>query len=304
MQTILGANGQIAMELARELHRNYTSELRLVSRTPRKVNDTDSLVPANLLDAKQTAEAVKGSSVVYFTAGLPPDAHLWEAQFPVMLKNALDASRAAGAKFAYFDNTYMYPQDARLQTEATPFAPVGRKGRVRAAMASMVLDEMAREDAEYDRAMTAVQSAMDKERESLTERRRALDQRDAEINRAINLNIRPMDDLSLYGVAERWTTPLVTFAHGAGDCEDYAIAKYAALRQIGIAEEDLRLVVVYDKQAQEHHAVAAVRHAGRWLVLDNRTLAVQEDADIAHFTPMFTLDSQGVKRLAAAPRTG
>ena len=144
MQTILGANGQIAMELARELHRNYTSELRLVSRTPRKVNDTDSLVPANLLDAKQTAEAVKGSSVVYFTAGLPPDTQLWATQFPVMLKNALDASRAAGAKFAYFDNTYMYPQDARLQTEATPFAPVGRKGRVRAAMASMVLDEMAR----------------------------------------------------------------------------------------------------------------------------------------------------------------
>ncbi|WP_104657628.1 SDR family oxidoreductase [Ralstonia insidiosa] len=144
MQTILGANGQIAMELARELHRNYTSELRLVSRTPRKVNDTDNLVPANLLDAKQTAEAVKGSSVVYFTAGLPPDTQLWETQFPVMLKNALDASRAAGARFAYFDNTYMYPQDARLQTEATPFAPVGRKGRVRAAMASMVLDEMAR----------------------------------------------------------------------------------------------------------------------------------------------------------------
>jgi hypothetical protein len=48
-----------------------------------------------------------------------------------MLKNALDACRAAGAKFAYFDNTYMYPQDARLQTEDTPFAPVGRKGRVR-----------------------------------------------------------------------------------------------------------------------------------------------------------------------------
>ncbi|CAJ0821537.1 SDR family oxidoreductase [Ralstonia flaminis] len=144
MQTILGANGQIAMELARELHRNYTGEVRLVSRNPRKVNDTDTLVPANLLDAKQTAEAVKGSSVVYFTAGLPPDTQLWEAQFPVMLKNALDASRAAGARFAYFDNTYMYPQDARLQTEATPFAPVGRKGRVRAAMASMVLEEMAR----------------------------------------------------------------------------------------------------------------------------------------------------------------
>lgn len=146
MQTILGANGQIAVELARDLRRSHTDGIRLVSRTPRKVNDTDTLVSANLLDARQTAEAVQGSSVVYFTAGLPPDTALWEAQFPTMLKNALDASRAAGARFAYFDNTYMYPQDARLQTEDTPFAPVGRKGKVRAAMASMVLEEMARGD--------------------------------------------------------------------------------------------------------------------------------------------------------------
>ncbi|QIL45436.1 NAD-dependent epimerase/dehydratase family protein [Acidovorax sp. HDW3] len=144
MQTILGANGQIATELARELKRRYTDEVRLVSRTPRKVNAADSLVSANLLDVQQTLEAVKGSRIVYFTAGLPPDTELWEMQFPTMLKNALDAARATGARFAYFDNTYMYPQDARLQTEEAPFAPVGRKGKVRAAMASMVLDEMAR----------------------------------------------------------------------------------------------------------------------------------------------------------------
>lgn len=144
MQTILGANGQIATELARELQRNYTRDVRLVSRNPRKVNDTDTLVSADLLNPTQTLDAVKGSSIVYFTAGLPPDTRLWEAQFPTMLKNALDACRAAGASFAYFDNTYMYPQDARLLTEETPFAPVGRKGKVRAAMASMVLEEMAR----------------------------------------------------------------------------------------------------------------------------------------------------------------
>jgi nucleoside-diphosphate-sugar epimerase len=144
MQTVLGANGQIAVELARELRREYTSDVRLVSRHPRKVDDADVVVPADLLDARQTADAVAGSSIVYFTAGLPPDTALWEAQFPTMLRNALDACRASGAKFAYFDNTYMYPQDGRLLTEATQFAPVGRKGKVRAAMASMVLEEMAR----------------------------------------------------------------------------------------------------------------------------------------------------------------
>lgn len=109
MQTILGASGQIARELARELTHSYSAELRLVSRNPQKVNDSDSLMPADLLDARQTLEAVKGSRIVYFAAGLPPDANLWEQQFPVMLQNALNACRTVGASFVYFDNTYMYP---------------------------------------------------------------------------------------------------------------------------------------------------------------------------------------------------
>src|SRR5690606_14544633 len=46
------------------------------------------------------------------------------------------------AKLVFFDNTYMYPQDDRVLTEQTPFAPVGRKGKVRKAMAEMVLREM------------------------------------------------------------------------------------------------------------------------------------------------------------------
>ncbi|MCE4026878.1 NAD-dependent epimerase/dehydratase family protein [Microbacterium sp. Au-Mic1] len=146
MQTILGANGQIAIGLARELGRAHAADLRLVSRNPRKVNDVDDTRSADLLDAAQTRSAVAGSETVYFTAGLPADTALWEAQFPTMLRNALDATKAAGARFAYFDNTYMYPQDARVQTEDTPFEPVGPKGRVRAAMARMVLDEMARGD--------------------------------------------------------------------------------------------------------------------------------------------------------------
>ncbi|EOT7376596.1 NAD-dependent epimerase/dehydratase family protein [Enterobacter cloacae] len=146
MQTILGASGQIARELARELKRGYTDNLRLVSRHPQKVNDNDTTFSADLLDARQAHEAVKGSDTVYFTAGLPPDSALWERQFPTMLDNVLNATRAAGARFVYFDNTYMYPQNDVPQTEETPFAPQGRKGKVRAMMANRVLDEMARGD--------------------------------------------------------------------------------------------------------------------------------------------------------------
>ena len=146
MHTILGASGQIARELARELKREYTDEIRLVSRHPQKVNASDSTVAADLLDAQQTQEAVNGSDTVYFTAGLPPDSALWERHFPTMLDNALEATRKAGAKFVYFDNTYMYPQSNVPQTEETHFAPRGRKGHVRALMANRVLDEMQRGD--------------------------------------------------------------------------------------------------------------------------------------------------------------
>ena len=71
MQTILGANGQIADELAKELKTKYTSDIRLVNRNPKKINNTDLVFQANLMDAAKTAEAVKGSEIAYLTVGLP-----------------------------------------------------------------------------------------------------------------------------------------------------------------------------------------------------------------------------------------
>jgi predicted transglutaminase-like cysteine proteinase len=122
----------------------------------------------------------------------------------------------------------------------------------------------------------------------------------AEINRAINLDIRPVDDMTQYGVLDLWATPLTTFASNAGDCEDYAIAKYFALREIGIAEDDLRLLVVRDRRTSEDHAVAAVRYDGRWLILDNRTLDMRQDVDIAEFEALFVIDREGARRMATS----
>jgi predicted transglutaminase-like cysteine proteinase len=122
-----------------------------------------------------------------------------------------------------------------------------------------------------------------------------------EINRAINLAIRPMSDFAQYGAIDVWSSPLVTFTHGAGDCEDYAIAKFAALRHAGIAADDLRIVIMRDTIRGEDHAVAAARLDGHWLVLDNRRMAMVEDVRFRNYRPTFVIDRDGVKRYQEAP---
>jgi predicted transglutaminase-like cysteine proteinase len=122
-----------------------------------------------------------------------------------------------------------------------------------------------------------------------------------EINRAINLAIRPMSDLAQYGAIDVWSSPLATLASGAGDCEDYAIAKFVALRLSGIAAEDLRLVILRDTLRQEDHAVVAARLDGRWLTLDNRRMAMVEDTQLRNHRPTFVIDRDGVRRYATEP---
>ena len=142
MQTILGANGQIANELAKELKNKYSTDIKLVSRSPRKVNDSDILFSANLLDYQQTSNSVKGSQIVYLTVGLRMNTKLVQEQFPVFMRNTIDACIEHGAKLVFFDNTYMYPQNNIPLTEETKFDPLGPKGRVRGYVSRMLLDSM------------------------------------------------------------------------------------------------------------------------------------------------------------------
>ncbi|MDR2272235.1 MAG: NAD-dependent epimerase/dehydratase family protein [Sphingobacterium sp.] len=142
MQTILGANGQIGEEIARELKRNFTSAIRIVSRNAKRVNETDEVFSADLCIPEEAIEAIKGSNIAYFTLGLPISSILWEEQFPLILRNVIDACKLHGTKLVFFDNTYMYPQNDQVLTEKTIFSPVGRKGKVRQLMAEMVLQEI------------------------------------------------------------------------------------------------------------------------------------------------------------------
>ena len=120
------------------------------------------------------------------------------------------------------------------------------------------------------------------------------------INRAINLAIHPMSDLAQWGVEDRWTAPLATLTTGLGDCEDYAIAKYVALMEAGVATEDVRFVIVHDLAAGGGHAVVAVRLDDRWILLDNRWMSLVDDGEMHRVIPLFVLDRDGVRQLAPA----
>lgn len=142
MQTILGAGGAIGGELAKVLS-SYTAKVRLVGRRPEKVNETDELIAADLLNRDDTLRAVAGSEVVYLTAGLPYNAAVWETAWPKLMSNVIHACREYGSRLVFFDNVYMYDRNhLKGMTEQTPVHPSSRKGRVRASVVRMIMDEV------------------------------------------------------------------------------------------------------------------------------------------------------------------
>jgi predicted transglutaminase-like cysteine proteinase len=112
-----------------------------------------------------------------------------------------------------------------------------------------------------------------------------------------------MSDLALYGADDVWSPPLATLAIGAGDCEDYAIAKFVALQEAGVSADDLRIVILRDDIRKEYHAVVAARLDGDWLMLDNRHMAMVEDQQVREYHPVFLIGHGGIKRYLDAPST-
>jgi len=143
MQTILGSGGIIANHIAKSLP-SYTSKVRLISRNPKAVAGSEELVSADLTSAEQVMKAVKGSEVVYLTAGLQYNIKVWQEQWPVLMQNVINACKENNAKLVFFDNVYSYGKVVGPMTEETPFNPCSRKGEVRAKVATMILDEVAK----------------------------------------------------------------------------------------------------------------------------------------------------------------
>jgi nucleoside-diphosphate-sugar epimerase len=142
MQTILGSGGGIGIPLAKEL-KNYTDQIRLVSRNPKKVNDTDELFPLDVHDLSQIDKAIAGSEVVYVTIGFKYKLSVWQEIWPPFMKAVIDACIRHNAKLVFFDNVYMYAKSAIPQmTEEAPIQPPSKKGEVRKQLHDMIMEEV------------------------------------------------------------------------------------------------------------------------------------------------------------------
>jgi nucleoside-diphosphate-sugar epimerase len=143
LHTILGSTGNIGTALARELSASPTTRVRLVSRNPEQVAGNEALVKANLLIPQEVEAAVEGSDTVYLVVGITYKTKLWQEQWPIIMENTIKACKNQGAKLVFFDNMYCYdPSHVGHLTEDTPINPQSKKGKVRAAIAQMIWNEV------------------------------------------------------------------------------------------------------------------------------------------------------------------
>lgn len=138
-QTILGAGGAIGTELAKSL-REYTSNIRLVSRNPKKINPDDELFTADLSQKEQVEKAVQGSEIVYLTVGFTYNTKLWQKMWVPLIDNVIDACQKYNTKLVFFDNVYAIGGDnVKHITEESPISPCSKKGEVRAEVDKRIL---------------------------------------------------------------------------------------------------------------------------------------------------------------------
>lgn len=103
-----------------------------------------------------------------------------------------------------------------------------------------------------------------------------------------------------WNTLDYWATPLEFMAQG-GDCEDFAIAKYMALRLMGFPRSDMSFDMVMDRQQKTLHAVLVVRHGEQTLILDNQSQdVITSDIDDI-YDPVVRLTWRAAARGVAAP---
>ncbi|MDC1090758.1 transglutaminase-like cysteine peptidase [Pseudemcibacter sp.] len=104
-------------------------------------------------------------------------------------------------------------------------------------------------------------------------------------------NISYVTDITNWRQKDYWAT-ISQFLNRDGDCEDYAIAKYYSLKELGFTSDQMRIVVVEDTNLNIAHAVLAVYYDNKIWVLDNQISQIIEHKKIVHYTPLYSINEK------------
>jgi predicted transglutaminase-like cysteine proteinase len=97
------------------------------------------------------------------------------------------------------------------------------------------------------------------------------------------------EDNEVYGMREYWASP-TEFLRRSGDCEDFAIAKFFALRHLGIANEEMRVIILWDTIRAIGHAVLAVYEKDDILVLDSLSSRILSHWKYKQYVPQYSMN--------------
>ncbi len=116
------------------------------------------------------------------------------------------------------------------------------------------------------------------------------------VNLFFNKHMRYVEDIDLWHVEDYWETPIEALWKGAGDCEDYAIAKYFSLRHLGVSSDKLRITYVKALRQNRAHMVLTYYSSpdAMPLVLDSLVDAIQPASQRTDLLPVYSFNAEGL----------
>ena len=194
-----------------------------------------------------------------------------------LLTTLLAAPAAAGGRERY----RFAPQEAALA--GADALPAWRDMRARERSESQTIRACLADAGACPRHLKGYRVVIERAR-VLTPRRQL-----AVVNRFINKR-RRVDDRRSSGGA--WAG-LGTLLRDGGDCEDFAVAKYLMLRELGFPATDLRVVVAYDRKARDLHALVAASVDGEPLLLELDDTILRRNQH-GQFVFLFSVNEDGL----------
>ncbi|MDP5252588.1 MULTISPECIES: transglutaminase-like cysteine peptidase [unclassified Vibrio] len=115
-----------------------------------------------------------------------------------------------------------------------------------------------------------------------------------------------VDDIYLWGKNDYWATPLEFLGANAGDCEDFTIAKYFSLLELGVPDDKLRLIYVKALKLNQFHMVLAYypTPSSVPLILDNLDKSIKPASSRGDLLPIYSFNGKNLWLIKSSSSNG